>query len=113
MAILRATFTAFVDQGVSGDSLPVELEWNSTTAVYSINPNVTVAGGAGTALVIPAGSTLTIVIPPAANTITWTINGVGAGPIEPATGATVLRTPTAATLVSTGLAIPGFTVIYL
>ena len=112
MAILRATFTAFVDQGVSGDSLPVELEWTSTAAVYEIR-TISVAGGGGTALVIPTGSTLTIIIPPVGNTLAWTINGVGAGPVEPATGATVLRTPTAATLVSSGAAIPGFTVIYL
>ena len=114
MAILKATFTAFVDQGLTGDSFPVNVEWTSTTALGQVQ-YITVNGGAGTPLTIPPGTApaLIVLIPPTTNAVTYSINGVGAGPIMPATGAVVIRAPAAATLVSTGVNITPFTVIYL
>lgn len=92
MATLRATFTAWVDDGPLGDTFPVILEWSSSTAIGHVF-TTTVTFAADVTLAVPVGTHLIILEPPANNVLNWRIKGLaGDTGVTPSTiGPTILK----------------------
>jgi hypothetical protein len=113
--LLRATFAGYVDDGPTGDTLPVVAEWSSQAATGKIDI-LTLPTNTDVTLSVPTGTVLIGLFPPAANGVDYVIKGAGGDTgtskrrempsFESYGGGTVILRA-----VSPG--ITGFTVVYL
>jgi len=74
VALLRATFQAFIDAGPTGDTLPVDVSWTSATGQGQIDVLALVANTDAT-LSVPTGTSLVVVIPPTTSSTPWVTKG--------------------------------------